>query len=50
MNPVEEFKMLFERMADLCEFVKNDWGDPFSYARSKEIHIAGTLGHRYLVH
>ena len=44
MNPVEEFKMLFERMADLCE--KNDWGDPFSYARSKEIHIAGTLGHR----
>lgn len=43
MNPVEEFRMLFERMADLCE--ENDWGDPFSYARSKEIHLAGTLGH-----
>ena len=28
----------------LCE--KNGWGDPFSYARSREIHIAGTLGHQ----
>ena len=30
-------------MYELCQ--ENDWGDPFSYARSREIHIAGTLGH-----
>ena len=43
MNPVKEFNMLFERMADVC--VENNWGDPHSYARGKEIHLAGTLGH-----
>ena len=43
MTPVEEFKYLFERMYELCE--ENGWGDPFSYARSREIHIAGTLAH-----
>ena len=44
MKPVEEFKMLFERMYKLCD--EQGWGDPFSYARSREIHIAGTLGHK----
>ena len=43
MTAVEEFKSLFERMYELCE--ENGWGDPFSYARSREIHIAGTLTH-----
>lgn len=44
MTPEQEFKKLFERMYELCQ--KNNWGDPFSYARSREIHIAGTLGHQ----
>jgi len=44
MTPTEEFAKLFERMYELCE--ENEWGDPFSYARSREIHIAGTLGHK----
>jgi len=44
MKPTEEFAMLFERMYELCD--ENNYGDPFSYARSREIHIAGTLGHK----
>ena len=44
MNSIEEFKNLFERMYELCE--AEGWGDPFSYARSREIHIAGTLKHK----
>ena len=44
MTPVEEFAKLFERMCELCE--ENGWGDPTSYARSKEIHMAGILGHK----
>lgn len=44
MTPVDEFKGLFERMYELCE--ENGYGDPFSYARSREIHIAGTLNHK----
>ena len=44
MTPTEEFVKLFERMYELCE--ENEWGDPFSYARSREIHIAGTLSHK----
>ena len=31
-------------MYQICE--ENNWGDPFSYARSREIHLAGLLGHR----
>lgn len=42
-TPVNEFSALFERMYQLCE--ENEWGDPFSYARSREIHVAGILGH-----
>src|SRR5210317_69989 len=44
MKPTEEYKTLYERLYELCE--ENDWGDPFSYARSREIHIAGTLNHK----
>ena len=44
MNPIEEYKNLYERLYAICE--ENEWGDPFSYARSREIHIAGTLGHK----
>ena len=30
-------------MYEVCE--RNGWGDPFSYARSREIHMAITLKH-----
>jgi len=44
MTPEQKFRELYEEMFDLCE--KHGWGDPFSYARSKEIHMAGLLGHQ----
>ena len=44
MNPEQRYQQLFEQMYELCE--SNNWGDPFSYARSREIHLAGLLGHR----
>ena len=44
MKPEEKYQQLFEEMYSLCE--ENNWGDPFSYARSREIHLAGLLGHR----
>ena len=43
MTPEQEFQQLFEQMYSLCD--KQGWGDPFSYARSREIHLAGLLGH-----
>jgi hypothetical protein len=42
-NAVDLFRQLFELMYDVCR--ENDWQDPFSYARAKEIHLAGELGH-----
>ena len=39
----QQYQQLFEQMYQLCE--DNKWGDPFSYARSREIHMAGVLGH-----
>ena len=39
-----QFAQLFEQMYALCK--KEGWGDPFSYARSREIHMANTLGHK----
>ena len=30
-------------MYQLC--IDNEWGDPFSYARSREIYMAAVLGH-----
>ena len=44
MTPVEEYTKLYERIYELCE--ENSWGDPFSYARAREIHMAGILGHK----
>lgn len=39
----EKYISLYQEMASLCE--QNGWGDPFSYARSKEIYAACVLGH-----
>jgi len=44
MTPEKEYQKLYERMAALC--IEQGWGDPFSYARSKEIYAAIVLGHR----
>jgi len=44
MTPEEKYQQLFEEMYQVCE--ENNWGDPFSYARSREIHLAGLLRHR----
>tara|TARA_B100000131_G_scaffold302067_1_gene324868 strand:+ start:232 stop:750 length:519 start_codon:yes stop_codon:yes gene_type:complete len=44
VTPEEKYQQLFEEMYSLCD--ANNWGDPFSYARSREIHLAGILGHR----
>ena len=44
MTPEQKFQQLFEEMYDLCQ--QQGWGDPFSYARSREIHMAGVLGHQ----
>jgi len=44
MTPEQKFQQLFEDMYQLCE--QQGWGDPFSYARSREIHLAGILGHK----
>ncbi len=44
MTPQQEFAALFKRMYQICE--QQQWGDPFSYARSREIHMANTLGHQ----
>jgi len=43
MTPEEEYRQLYEDMAKLC--AQQGWGDPFSYARSKEIYAATVLGH-----
>jgi len=43
-DPVLQYRILFESLYNVCN--KNNWGDPFSYARSREIHMAGILGHR----
>ena len=44
LTPEQFYKMLFRWMAKLCE--KVNWGDPFSYARSKEIYASIKLGHK----
>ena len=41
---VQNYKKAYESMYAICE--ANGWGDPFSYARSKEILMAGTLDHQ----
>ena len=44
MTPEQKYRQLYEQMYDLCE--EQGWGDPFSYARSREIYMAGLLGHK----
>jgi len=44
MTPEQKFQQLFEEMYQLCQ--EQGWGDPFSYARAREIHLAGILGHQ----
>lgn len=43
MTPEQKFQELFEEMYKLCG--EQGWGDPFNYSRSREIHLAGILGH-----
>ncbi|MBU98203.1 MAG: hypothetical protein CL429_03825 [Acidimicrobiaceae bacterium] len=42
-TPEQKYIRLYKEMSDLCE--QQRWGDPFSYARSKEILAAIELGH-----
>jgi len=44
MTPEQKYLQLYERFYNLCQ--ENGWGDPFSYARSREINIAAVLGHQ----
>jgi hypothetical protein len=43
VDPVIMFYTLYEQMYKLCN--DNEWGDPFSYSRAKEIYMANLLGH-----
>ncbi len=43
-TPEQRYSELFKEMYDLCE--EQGWGDPFSYAVSREIAIANALGHK----
>ena len=44
MTPEQEYCHLFERMFELCD--EQGWGDPGSYARSREIYMAIKFGHQ----
>ena len=44
MTPEERYNKAFDELYSVCKEQK--WGDPFSYARSREIHIAILLGHK----
>jgi hypothetical protein len=44
MTPEQEYQQLYERLHNLCQ--DNGWGDPFSYARAREIYMAAVLGHK----
>ena len=44
MSPEEKFAHHYKEMLKLCK--EQAWGDPFSYARAKEIYAANVLGHR----
>lgn len=43
MKASEKYINLYNEMASLCQ--ANGWGDPFSYARSKEIYATCVLNH-----
>ena len=44
MNSEQKFIEGYRLMMEACQ--EQGWGDPFSYARSKEILLAITLGHK----
>ena len=44
MTPEQEYLKLYHRMWKICS--EQGWGDPFSYARSKEIYAAIVLKHK----
>ena len=44
MTAEQKFTELYKQMWDLCQ--ENNWGDPFSYARAKEIYATCVLGHK----
>jgi hypothetical protein len=39
----QRYLQLYVEMYELCQ--QASWGDPFNYSRSREIHLANTLGH-----
>ena len=43
MTPEEQYCTLFTQLVKLCN--DEGWGDPFSYARGKEIYTANRLKH-----
>lgn len=44
LTPESQYAVLFKEMYNLC--MDQGWGDPFSYAVSREILIANELGHQ----
>ena len=44
VTPEAHFATLFEELHTLC--AHQGWGEPFSYSRAREIHMANTLGHK----
>ena len=42
-TPEEKFSYHYTEMMKVC--CDQEWGDPFSYARAKEIYMANHLGH-----
>tara|TARA_R100000664_G_scaffold17048_1_gene25908 strand:- start:85 stop:585 length:501 start_codon:yes stop_codon:yes gene_type:complete len=44
MTPEQKFSYHYLEMMKVCN--EQEWGDPFSYARAKEIYMANELGHR----
>lgn len=44
ISPEQKYIQLYKQLWDLCQH--NNWGDPFSYSRGKEIYIANLLKHK----
>ena len=43
-NASQQYKELYEEICQLC--ASEEWGDPFSYARGKEIYMANAFKHQ----
>lgn len=43
-DPKDQYRLLFEIVNGICQ--EQNWGEPFSYARSREIHMAIILNHQ----